>query len=71
MFCSQFDTSLVSNPWTTSLAEAYQAQRYLSTDMLRRPSATSQTRNGKPLLIPDHISRLVPFEEEKILSTGH
>lgn len=27
----------------------------------------SQTRNGKPLLIPDHVSSLLPFKDEKIL----
>ena len=28
----------------------------------------SQTQNGKPLLIPEYVSRVVRFEEENILS---
>lgn len=30
----------------------------------------SQTQTGKPLLIPDHLPRLVPFVEENIFSSG-
>ena len=59
------DSITTTNQLLPSLVEAYQVQCH----MLLRPFTSSQTLNGKPLLIPDHVSRLAPFKEEKILST--
>ena len=66
MFCIPPQASItLTNQPPVSFVEAYHVQ----CNMLLRPHTLSQTLNGKPFLIPDHVSRLAPFEEEKILST--
>ena len=66
MFCIPPQASItLTNQPPVSFVEAYHVQ----CNMLLRPHTLSQTLNGEPFLIPDHVSRLAPFEEEKILST--
>jgi len=51
-----------------SLAENFK-QQDIRSGIFLRPTTSTTNRDGKPLRIPDFVSRLLPNEDEKILST--
>lgn len=66
-----FRIALQASITSTNQPSAFFVEAYhIQCNMLLRPYTLSETVDGKPFLIPDHVSRLVPFEEEKILSAG-
>lgn len=54
-----------------SLQQVYKQQEERSTELFLRPTRSVVTSCGKPLRIVDFISRLIPNEEERLLSTDN
>ena len=56
-------------PSVRSLADLHQEQRNRTSEIFLRPLNSTNNELGKPLRIPDFVSRIRPQEEEKVLTT--